>query len=196
MNDLIQQCESDLAVAVLAIQQPQTTFQLTHFVVGQHDKEPRRWFQCVLELHNRLQLLKRAAIERRRTLRRIEQLRKGNEDQQDEAELMELELAEHALAIVGKTREVQALYAIFKSFPRGYSREELDAAEAEYWQARLTRQAKHSLVATGRIGIGDLDSFSQIGQPVTQEFIQRLGLELCEPNSPTQSTLTSQTPAR
>jgi hypothetical protein len=197
MNDLIQQCESDLAAAVLAIQQPRTNFQIQHFVVGQHDTEPRRWHQCVLELQIKIQLLKRAEIERRMTLRKIERLRQSSElDSRDQADLLTIDLEAHELAVLGAVREAETLYAIYKSFGRTYTREELDAAETEYWQLRLTRQAKHELIANGRIGVGNLDSLEQIGQSVTQEFIQRLGLELCEPNSQTQSTITNQTQAK
>jgi hypothetical protein len=163
MNDLILKCESELAGAINAIQQPRTSFQLAHFVVGQHDTEPRRWWQCVLELQLKIQNLKRIQIERRRTMRRVEVLEHGDEDARDEAALLRLGVEETDLAILGAVREVQALYGIFKSFARSYTREELDAAEAEYWQKRLVRQARHEISATGAIGVGNQDALEQIG---------------------------------
>ena len=178
MQDPIPQIESELRDAILAIQQPRTDFQLAHFVVGQHDTDPRRWHQCVLELSLKIYNLKRARIERRIAERKIFELRKHGAI--DEAELAELDLEQHELAVIGAAREAQTLYAIYKSFGRTYTHAELMAAEAEYWQKRLTRQAKHSLVATGRIGAGDLDSFEQIGQPVTLEFLKRMERETCQ----------------
>ncbi len=163
MNDLISACEPELTEAIKAIQQPRTNFQLAHFVVGQHDTEPRRWWQCVLELQLKIQSLKRAQIERRRTMRRILALEAGDPDARDEAALLRLGIEETDLAILGAVRETEALYAIFKSFPRSYSREELDAAEAEYWQKRLTCQSRQEINATGTIGVGNQDALEQIG---------------------------------
>lgn len=179
-NKLILACETELRDAILAIQQPRTDFQLKHFVVGQHDTEPRRWLQCVLELQIKIQNLKRALIEQRITQRKIGELRtEGTPDAIDRAELLEIDLEAHALAIVGAVRETQTLFAIFHSFERGFTNEELNAAEEDYWQKRLTRQAKHSLLATGRIGVGDLDSLYQTGNPITAAGIRRLEAEFC-----------------
>jgi hypothetical protein len=163
MNDLITKFESELAGAIEAIQQPRTDFQLAHFVVGQHDTEPRRWWQCVLELQLKIQSLKRAQIERRRTMRRILELEAGDLDARDEAALLRLGIEETDLAIIGAVRETQALYAIFRSFPKSYTREELDDAEAEYWQKRLVRQARQEINSMGTIGVGNQDSLEQIG---------------------------------
>lgn len=195
MNELISQFETpEFHEAVLAIQQPRTDFQLAHFVVGQHDTEPRRWHQCVLELSIKIHAIKRAAIERRKAERKLAALMATPDpDALDDAELLRLDLEQHDLATVGAIREAQTLLAIFRSFGRTYSHGELMAAESEYWQARLTRQAKHSLVATGRIGVGDLDSFAQIGQPVTVEMIRKLELETCETISSGQLSHTTET---
>ena len=195
-EELIQTCEAQLADAIIAIQQPRTDFQLTHFVVGQHDTEPRRWFQCVLQLQLNLQNLKRAVVQQRITRRKIERLRQsGTVDDFDEAALLQIDLDSHALAVIGTVRETQTLMAIFRSFAQSYTNEELNAAEEEYWQKRLRRQAKHSLIATGRIGVGDLDSFHQIGTPVTIETIRSLEVERCQiqPTTPARQGRTEST---
>jgi hypothetical protein len=180
-NNLITRCEQELREAVRAIQQPRTNFQLQHFVVGQHDSEPRRWMQCVLELQVKLHHLRRAEIEQRITRRRIASLRTaGTTEATDEADLLEIDRDAHSLGILGAIRETEALFAIYKSFPRGYTNAELNAAEEEYWQLRLARQAKHSLVATGRIGLGDLDSLYQLGNPVDLALVRKLEAELCQ----------------
>jgi hypothetical protein len=182
MNDLLSKCESELSPALKTIQMPRTPFQLQHFVVGQHDTEPRRWHQCVLEMQIKLFALRRAQISRRQLCRKIGALRRGDDELRDQAALLQVDLEEQDLAIIGAVRELETLYAIFKAFPRTYTREELDAAEAEYWQKRLTRQAKHELIAQGRVGIGNLESLEQIGQPLTTEFVRRIEQELCLPS--------------
>lgn len=163
MTDELSLWESDLSEAIRQIQQPRTDFQLKHFVIGQHDTEPRRWMQCVLELQTKLQVLKRFGIERRRMLRKILRLKTGDLDQQDEAALLEIGVEELNLAALGAMREAGALYSIFKSFPRSYTRDELNAAEEEYWQKRLTRQARQEINATGAIGVGNQDALEQVG---------------------------------
>lgn len=185
-HDLISHCESELSEAIRAVQQPRSDFQLVHFVVGQHDTDARRWWQCVLELDRNIRAVKRAAIKQRQLERRIAELSVGSSQLsvgrcetckpittdngqlttdhfRDEAALLRLDLEEQELAILGTLREIEALYAIYQSFGRTFTREELEAAEAEYWQKRLVRQARQSLAASGSPGAGNLEALEQIG---------------------------------
>lgn len=169
MNDLaiLDEWHDELVHAVHAIQQPRTDFELTHFVVGQHDTEPRRWAQCVLELQIKIQNLRRARIAQRQLTRQIKKLqRKGTRKAVDKAELLRIDVEDHAMAILGAIREAQALWAIFKSFPRSYSRAELNAAEEEYWNRRLYRQALQDANASGRVGVGNQDALRMLGRPL------------------------------
>lgn len=167
MTDLIPQDDfAAFQAAVLAIQQPRTDYELATFIVGQHDTEPRRWAQCTLELDIKRRNLRRAQIGERQLIRRITKLReKGTDAANDKADLLECDLEDQRQAVLGAVREAQALYAIWKSFPRTYTREELNASDAEYWRLRMTRQAIFDLNATGRIGVGHQDSFRMMGLP-------------------------------
>ena len=71
--------------------------------------------------------------------------------------------------MLGATREVEALYAIFRGFKHHYTRAELNAAEEEYWQRRLTRQAMQDVIAHGRVAAGNQDALRQIGMPVAPQ---------------------------
>ena len=158
---------AELQMAVREIQQPRTPFELRHFVVGQHESEPRAWAQCTLELDTKLRNLRRAEISERQLRRKIERLEaRGTEAALDKAELTRIDLEEQSLAVLGAQREAEALYAIWQSFGRTYTREELNAAEAEYWQKRLTRQAMLDMNANGRIGVGNQDALRMAGMPV------------------------------
>ena len=162
----------ELAGAIQAIQQPRTNFELAHFVVGQHDTEPRRWAQCVLELQIKIQNLRRAEISRRRLKRKIEKLeRKGTRKAVDKAQLLRIDLEDHSLAVIGAIREADALWAIYKSFGRTYSRKELNDSEEEYWQRRLDRQAMQDVNASGRVGVGNQDALRLIGRPIDPPMI-------------------------
>lgn len=188
-TEILSACARAIAPAVDAIQQPRTNFELQRFVIGQHDTEPRRYAQCVLELQIKIQGLRRAQIVRRQLVRRIQRLEtKNTQTSNDAAALLRLDLEDHDHACLGATRELEALQFVFKSFPRQYTREELNEAEAEYWRARLLRQATQDLAATGRIGVGNQEALRQIGLPagpspeyvsaVERRFLQNGDLKL------------------
>jgi hypothetical protein len=48
--------------------------------------------------------------------------------------------------MVGAEREMKHLLEIFDSFTHKYTREEIEAAQPDYWQARLTNNAKAMLM--------------------------------------------------
>lgn len=166
MDAIVDACLTEIAGAIQEIQQPRTDFELRHFVVGQHDTAPRQYAQCVLEMQIKLQGLRRADVRKRQIRRRIDALRARNTPaSMDKAELLELDLHEQELACVGAKRELAALLTMFRGFPRQYSREELNDADQSYWVQRLTRQANQDIVATGRIGTGNLEALRQVGLP-------------------------------
>jgi hypothetical protein len=111
VNEIIWIYDADLSGAIRAVQQPRSNFQFTHFVVGQHDTEARRWLQCVLELQIKIQNVKRAAIQRRKTERKIAAIRAGDEDARDDSELFALDLQKQDLAVLGAIRETERSYA-------------------------------------------------------------------------------------
>lgn len=155
-----------LKAAFTEIQQPRTDFELKHFVVQQHDTEPQQYAQCVLEMQMKFMNVRRALITKRRINAEIEALRKTQGDLDIIAcdiELKEIDLEDQELALMGALREFRALYALWKGFEKRYTRQELNAAQAEYWKKRLTRQANADIMATGRIGVGNIDALRLIG---------------------------------
>jgi hypothetical protein len=64
--------------------------------------------------------------------------------------------------VLGALREFESLYKIWQSFPKKYTRQEIDAAQPDYWKLRLERQAQQDLQATGRIGVGNSEALRQI----------------------------------
>jgi hypothetical protein len=166
MTDLIpfDDWQNELAKAIEAIQQPRTDYQIEKFVVGQHVSEARRWHQCVLELQIKFQNLRRGQIQQRQMARKLAKLEaKGTPEANDKAALLRLDMEDHALAMLGAMREAQCLWAIYQSFGRNFTRDELNAAEGEFWQKRLTMQAQYDLNATGRIGVGNQDALRMAG---------------------------------
>lgn len=153
------------------IQQPRTDYELQHFVVDQHDTPQQQYAQCVLELQNKFNAVRRTLIHKRRTQIEIDELRSKKDSPLSvcDAELKQIDLEEQDLALLGALREFQALYRIFKSFDTKFTRKELNDAQGEYWVKRLTRQANHDLLASGRVSVGNIDALRMIGRsPVPQ----------------------------
>jgi len=65
--------------------------------------------------------------------------------------------------MLGAGREFETLYQMWRAFPHRFTREELDAAQEEYWRLRLTRQANQDLQAAGRVSAGNQEALRQIG---------------------------------
>ena len=153
--------QKELADAFKAIQQPRTDFQIEHFVVGQHVTEVRRWHQCVLELQIKFQNFRRGKLSEEKLLSKIKKKEAAGKIRR--AEELRIDLEDLQLAMLGAVNELKCLWAIYKSFPRAFTREEINAAEAEYWQKRLTMQARHDLESDGRIAIGNRDALRMAG---------------------------------
>lgn len=180
MNDLMPMDERiDMAIdaikemqnAFLEIQQPRTAYVLDKFVVGQHDTDETRYSQCVLELQVKYDNIRRAKLNKKKILIKIEGLeKKGGEIDLIDADLMRIDLEEQDRAMLGALREFEALYKIWQSFPKKYTRQELDGNQPEYWHLRLQRQANQDLQATGRIGVGNHEALRQIGKTTAPEL--------------------------
>lgn len=165
--EAIKQMES----AFLEIQQPRTAFVLEKFVVGQHDTSESQYAQCVLELQIKYDNLRRARLNKRKIEIKIKEAEeKATELDQIEADLMRIDLEEQDRAVLGALREFEALYKIWQSFPKKYTRAELDANQEQYWRLRLERQAQQDLQATGRIGVGNNEALRQIGKAATPQL--------------------------
>lgn len=190
----LEQLESSLRDAVLAIQQPRTDYELRAFVVGQHQSRPRAWAQCVLEEQNKIVAVRRGLLSERQLLRRIAHLEaiaagepvdddaKKRADAADDAEAARLDLIELQLARLGAERELAALENLRLSFGRGYSRDELNAAEPEYWRQRLLRQASQDVNACGRVGVGNQEALRLAGlaAPVGLDYVAEVERRMLE----------------
>jgi hypothetical protein len=172
MNDLIKKWQTDLQDAWWEIQCPTPLYPMRHFVVGQHDTLGQQWAQCMLELKNRIQNLRRAAIGRRRLIRRISNLEaKQSEPARDRADELRIDLEELQYAEGGTIREVGHLLTIMAELEarhdgKGWTREELDAEQPMYWNLRAQRQAIQDLNAHGNVMVGNQDMLRMMGKPI------------------------------
>jgi len=170
----------ELSDAIEAVQQPRSRYQLERFVLGQHDTVEMQFYQCVIELNDTLRKYRLAEVSKVRMEREIARLEESDDEDAD------LDLAEKKIeyefflgVMRGGERELLCLLDIYKQIPH-FSRDEIDHAQPEYWDKRLTRQTQLQIMA-GNVQWAQLDSMRQIDrlEPMIEEQ-QRMMTEIAE----------------
>jgi hypothetical protein len=152
----------DIQLALAEVQMPRTRYQFEHFVVGAHDTPEMRFVQVCRELEALHYTIAEVSLQVRKTEYEIEDLReKGDRISLIEAEIKELGLERTRLVAIGAVREYETLVAMFDEMPH-FTREQIDASQPDYWQARLGRQANLQLM-TGAANWAHLEALDQIG---------------------------------
>ena len=152
----------DIGDAIAEVQQPRSRFQLIHFVIGQHDTPEMRFYQLCLELQDMGYKLRMAQIAVRKTTVEIGRLQAtGDELDAIEAEEKQVGLEQTRIVMRGAEREIAILTDLFDESTH-YTRAEIEHAQPEYWQARLTRQTNLQIMAGG-VQWAQLDSMRQAG---------------------------------
>ena len=150
--------------AIAEVQQPRSRFQLERFVLGQHSTPEMQYYQVCIELQDLLYKYKLAEITAKKTQLKIDRLRLTG-DELDELKAQEIELgqAQTRFAVIGAQRELAHLIDIWDSFEHKYSREEIEAAQPDYWQARLTNNAKAMLMGGQSVNAAHIEAMEQAG---------------------------------
>ncbi len=156
------QLKQEMLRAFDEIQMFRTPFALQNLVVGAHHTEPHRYAQCVLEMSRAYDGLRLAELESQKKELEIAQLPDtpiGEIDRQ----IKEIELEQIRRAVLGKSREFEALFTIWRTFGKQYTRADIDASSEEEYRKRLLTQARQDLLAMGRIGQGNQEGLRQTG---------------------------------
>jgi predicted transcriptional regulator len=150
--------------AIAEVQQPRSRFQLERFVLGQHATPEMQYYQVCIELQDLLYKYKLAEINAKKTQLKIDRLRSTG-DELDELKAQEIELGESQtrFAVIGAERELAHLIDIWESFVHKYTREEIEAAQPDYWQARLTNNAKAMLMGGLSVNAAHIEAMEQAG---------------------------------
>jgi hypothetical protein len=150
--------------AIAEVQQPRSRFQLERFVLGQHATDEMKYYQTVIELQDAIYKYKLAAINVKKAKLKIAKLRvTGDELDELKAQQVELGLAQTQFAMGGAEREMKHLLEIFESFTHKYTRAEIEAAQPDYWQARLTNNAKAMLMGGQSVNAAHIEAMEQAG---------------------------------
>ena len=152
----------NIAEAIAEIQQPRSRYQLIHFVIGQHDTPEMRFYQLCLELQDMGYKLRTAQLGVRKAEIEIARLLEtGDELDAIEAEEKQVGLEQTRIVMGGAEREIAVLTDLFDESQK-FTRDEIEHAQPEYWQKRLTRQTNLQIMS-GSVGWAQLDSMRQIG---------------------------------
>jgi predicted transcriptional regulator len=150
--------------AIAEVQQPRSRFQLERFVLGQHATPEMQYYQVCIEIQDSLYKYKLAELNKKKTDLKIQRLRSTG-DELDELKAQEIELtqAQTAYAVIGAQRELAHLIDIWDTFEHKYTREEIEAAQPDYWQARLTNNAKAMLMGGQSVNPAHIEAMEQAG---------------------------------
>jgi hypothetical protein len=150
--------------AIAEVQQPRSRFQLERFVLGQHATPEMQYYQTVIELQDMIYKYKLAQISVKKAEAKIAKLRKTN-DELDElkAQEVELGLVQTRFIMLGAERELKHLTEIWNSFEHKYTREEIEAAQPNYWQARLTNNARAMIMGGSGVNPAHIEAMEQAG---------------------------------
>ena len=152
----------NIAEAIAEIQQPRSRFQLIHFVIGQHDTAEMRFYQLCLELQDMGYKLRLAQLSVRKTEIEIARLLEtGDELDAIDAEEKQVGLEQTRIVMRGAERELAVLTDLFDGCQH-YTRDEIEHAQPEYWEKRLTRQTNLQIMSGG-VQWAQLDSMRQAG---------------------------------
>jgi hypothetical protein len=154
----------EIEKAIAEVQQPRSRFQLERFVLGQHATPEMRYYQTCIELQDAIHKYKLAVLGVKKEEVKIAKLRStGDELDELKAQTRELELGQAALAMIGAKREMEHLVEIFDSFEHKYTRAEIEAAQPDYWQARLTNNARAMLMGGSSVNAAHIEAMEQAG---------------------------------
>jgi FMN phosphatase YigB (HAD superfamily) len=150
--------------AIAEVQQPRSKFQLERFVLGQHATPEMQYYQTVIELQDLIYKYKLAQINVKKAELKVVKLR-ATKDELDElkAQEVELGLVQTRFTMLGAERELKELMAIWDSFKHKYTRDEIEQAQPDYWQARLTNNARAMLMGGSSVNPAHIEAMEQAG---------------------------------
>jgi hypothetical protein len=135
---------------------------LETMTLGVHDTAPMRFYYCVIELNDKMHKYRLAEVNKERMEREMGRL-EDSDDLDADLDLREkrIEYDFFMGVLAGGKRELDDLLDIYADMEH-FTREEIDANQREYWEARMTRQTQMQIMAGG-VQWSQLDALRQVG---------------------------------
>jgi hypothetical protein len=164
LPDINKRLDATVLLAMAEIQQSRSPFQLEKFVINQHSTQEMQYSQCVTEIQALYYTIKTVTLDMQISEIKMKRLLEtGDEIDNLEAQKIELGLEQTRLVGIGAFRELDTLVSIFESFPKQFTRKEIDEAQPEYWANRLARQSTLEAIGGSQAGAAHLEALRQIG---------------------------------
>jgi len=169
----------EIEAAIAEVQQPRSRFQLERFVLGQHATPEMQYYQTCLELQDMIYKFQVAQIGVKKAELKIARLRETKDEMKElKAQETEIGLRQTRLAMIGAERELNDLVDIFNGFETKFTRAEIEAAQPDYWNARLTGNAKAMLMGGNSVSAAHIEAMEQAG--VLEKLIEEVQLSKME----------------
>jgi hypothetical protein len=166
----------EIEAAIAEVQQPRSRFQLERFVTGSHATPEMQYYQTCLELQDMIYKFQVAKIGVQKAELKIKRLRETKDEMKElKAQETEIGLRQTRLAMIGAERELADLVEIFNNFETKFTRAEIEAAQPDYWNARLTTNAKAMLMSGGGVNAAHIEAMEQAG--VLDRFMSEIEQE-------------------
>jgi hypothetical protein len=171
LPDITSKLNNTILEAMAEIQQPRSPFQINKFVINQHQTPEMQYFQCITEIQALYYTIKTVTLDMKIQEIKMNRLREsGDEIDALEADKIELGLEQTRLVGIGAFRELDTLIEIFESFPKQFTRQEIDDAQPIYWKQRLETQSALEALGGSQAGAAHLNALLQITEPKTKEL--------------------------
>jgi hypothetical protein len=149
---------------VKAIKQSRSKYQIEKFVIGQHHSPEMQYYQLCLEVESVLNSIAETELRIRKVKAEAEELKStGKESDAIEAEIKLLSIENLEAHLIGSKRELSIFEELFEQYPE-YTREDIEEAQQEYWETRLTRVAQLQMLSRqGGVDWAQLEAVWQAG---------------------------------
>jgi hypothetical protein len=143
-----------------SIDQSRSRYQIERFVVGQHHTPEMQYVQLVRELSTLHDAYEEGLLRAEKMLAEADELRAtGKKSDAIEAELKERGAASVRRGLEGTKREIGIMQDMLDGYP-AFTRDEIEAAQEQYWQERLVRVA-HMQALAGGVGWAHIEALWQ-----------------------------------
>lgn len=123
-----------------------------------------QYYQTCLELDSLIQSYEQLKIEVKIKQAKINRLRETSDELKElKAQQHELGLRSLEVTLKATERELEILIDIFFSFPKHYTRAEIEEGQPEYWDKRLTGNAEKMLMGGSGVNYAHIEAMEQAG---------------------------------
>jgi hypothetical protein len=161
------------------VEKGMSDFQIKNFVVNAQLTPLKQLQQAAMEAHLRSENMRKSAIELKKIGLKIRKLEKAKAEAEDDIDQemidLELDVLNEKINAVNKeqtriARELKSFQEVIDFFNDNYDIEKMiemkDTLDIDYWVKRLSKQAAMDIIATGRIGTGNLSAMLDMPEDI------------------------------